>query len=753
MKILTRYLKPFALLLLVCVLLLFGQALSDLNLPNLMSRIVNTGVQQNGIEHAAPSALNQEAYALISTFLDEDGRALFSEHYTQRQSGDPAENTGWLPRANTRLGTRYADILPGASETLYVLNNTDNASLEKIDRAMGVSAWTFIYLLRDLSGQQETDSESAGINDLDRDALREILPVILQLPPAAIQDARTRAEALDDMILAQSGVLFTRSFYEELGVDLGAMQNAYILKIGLWMLLIAFLGGVATILVSLISSRVAAGAARDIRADVFGKVESFSAAELDHFSTASLITRTTNDVSQIQMLLTFGIRMVCYAPMMAIGGVIMAISKSTSMSWLIAAACVVLAGLMLIVFSVAMPRFKKIQKLVDRLNLVSRESLSGLLVIRAFGTQSHEEERFDGVNKDLTAVNLFIQRVMVLMMPFMMLIMNGMSVLVIWSGSHQIAESQLQIGDMVAFIQYAMQIIMSFLMISMMFIFIPRAAVSADRIKEVLDTKPSIRDPEHPAAFVPDLKGVVTFKNVSFRYPGAEEEVLSGISFTARPGETTAIIGSTGSGKSTLIHLMLRFYDITGGSLTFGGAEVKDLRQSDLRDKIGFIPQKGLLMTGTIRSNLAYGRPEATDTELESAAAVAQALSFIQEKPGGFDEPIAQGGVNVSGGQKQRLSIARALVKKPDVFIFDDSFSALDFKTDLSLRRALKETTGDSTVIIVAQRINTIQHAEQIIVLDHGRIVGTGTHRELLQSCEEYREIATSQLSEEELAL
>jgi ATP-binding cassette subfamily B protein len=517
------------------------------------------------------------------------------------------------------------------------------------------------------------------------------------------------------------------------------------------MLLRALGGGVSTVLVSYISSRVAAGVARNLRQDIFSKVESFTNAEFDRFSTASLITRSTNDVTQVQMLLMIGIRMIFFAPIMAVGGVVMALDKSVSMSWIIGLACAVLLGLILVVFAVAMPKFKLIQKLIDRLNLVARESLSGMMVIRAFGTQRHEEDRFDAANRDLTKTNLFVNRVMVTMMPVMMLIMNGLTLLIIWVGARQISDSAMRVGDMMAFMQYAMQIIMSFLMISMMFIFVPRAAVSAERIAEILSAETSVKDPENPKKPVPSRRGLVEMKNVSFRYQGAGEDALENLSFTARPGETTAIIGSTGSGKSTIANLLLRFYDATRGQVLVGGVDVREMSQHELRKSIGFVPQKGNLLSGTIESNLKYGDRNAADEVMKKSAEVAQALGFIEEKPEGFGDPIAQGGSNVSGGQKQRLSIARALVKKPDIFIFDDSFSALDFKTDVALRRALKEYTGGSTVILVAQRVGTIMHAEQILVLDEGRLVGRGTHMELLRDCPTYYEIASSQLSKEEL--
>jgi ATP-binding cassette subfamily B protein len=481
-------------------------------------------------------------------------------------------------------------------------------------------------------------------------------------------------------------------------------------------------------------------------------VESFSGAELDTFSTASLITRATNDVMQVQVLLAFGVRMICYAPLMGVGGVVMAVRKSVSMSWIIALAALVLLGLVLLVLTAAVPRFQVIQKLVDRLNLVSREELTGLMVIRAFGAEEQEHRRFDAANTELTKVNLFLNRLMSGMMPAIMLLMNGVTVLIVWVGGHRIAASEMPVGDMQAFMQYAIQVIMSFLFVAMAFVFIPRAAVSARRVAEVLDAEPSLRDPETPQAFDPNKRGVVEFQNVSFRYRGAEADALSGVTFTARPGETTALIGSTGSGKSTVAHLILRLYDVTGGSVSVGGADVRAVPQHALRETIGFVPQKGTLLSGTVASNLRYGRPDAPEEDLRRAAEVAQAREFIEEKDGGYGAAVAQGGGNVSGGQRQRLSIARALLKNPDVLIFDDSFSALDFKTDVKLRRALGGAFSAATKIVVAQRVGTILHAEQILVLSEGRIVGRGTHRELLESCPVYYEIASGQLSKEELA-
>ena len=550
----------------------------------------------------------------------------------------------------------------------------------------------------------------------------------------------------------QSGISLCRGFYKEIGMDTDKIQFNYIFKIGAFMLLIALIGGAATISVSYLGSKIASGAARNLRSDIFKKVESFSNHEFDKFSTASLITRTTNDVTQIQMMMVFAIRMICYAPIMGIGGIIMALKKSVSMSWVIALACILIIGLISVIFSIAVPRFKIVQKLIDKLNLVSRENLNGLMVIRAFGTQKFEAERFNNSNKDLADNTLYVSRIIILMFPLMMLIMNLIQVLVVWVGADKIAASALQVGDMMAFLQYAMQVIMSFLMISIMFIMIPRAAVSGDRIYEVLSIEPSIKDPKNPKEFKKDKFGYVEFKNVSFHYSGAGENVLEHITFTAKPGETTAFIGSTGSGKSTLVQLIPRFYDVTSGEVLINGVNVKDITQHKLREQIGYVPQKGILFSGTIKSNLTYGSEDADEETIKSSAEIAQASDFISKLPGEYNSEIAQAGVNVSGGQKQRLSIARALVKNPPIYIFDDSFSALDFATDAALRHELKKHTSESTILIVAQRVGTIMDADQIIVLNEGKIVGIGTHKELLKSCPTYYEIASSQLSKEELA-
>jgi ATP-binding cassette subfamily B protein len=553
-------------------------------------------------------------------------------------------------------------------------------------------------------------------------------------------------------MIIQIAVGAVKAEYSALGMDTAKLQTNYIIHAGVLMLLLSLLSITCTMIVGFLSAKTAAGASRDIRKYVFQKVESFSNTEFNKFSTASLITRSTNDVTQIQMVIIMMMRMVFYAPIIGVGGIIRAIGKSANMWWIIALAVVVLLGLILVVFSIALPKFKIIQSLIDRLNLVIRENLSGMMVIRAFNMQTFEENRFDKANQDLTSNSLFINRVMVIMMPLMMLIMNGVTLLIIWVGAHQVASSAMQVGDMMAFMQYAMQIVFAFLMLSMMFIILPRASVSGGRIAEVLETEPVIKDPSLPEKFSQPFIGTVEFRNVCFRYPSALEDVLHDISFTSLPGQTTAFLGSTGSGKSTIVNLIPRFHDVTDGSILVSGTDIRNVLQSDLRDKIGYIPQKGMLFSGTIESNLLYADENASPEDLLVAAEISQAQEFISSNPEGLQAEVAQGGANVSGGQKQRLSIARALVKKAPIYIFDDSFSALDFKTDAALRRSLKEKTASSTVLIVTQRVSTIKNAEQIIVLHEGRIVGKGTHRELMDGCEVYRDIALSQLSKEELA-
>lgn len=736
MKKLARYLKPYAGWILLCVVLLFAQAMCELNLPNLMSDIVNVGLQQGGIEDKAPRVLSKNGLKLLSPFVDESDRSALETGYTTEALSDS-------------LKKEFPDAISGET---YVLSEdeTKKTSAEEAYSHASAAMLQFFQSMAKQNGEELNLSDSDA-SSMDFGAIYEMLPTLSQMPPQAFAGAIDASKNMDPSLSSQIGIVLTKGFYGELGVDTDAMQNSYILRTGLLMLGITLLNALAAVMIGFLASRIAAGGARTLRKDIFAKVESFSNAEFDRFSTASLITRTTNDVTQVQMLVVMGLRMVCYAPIIGIGGIIMALGKSVSLSWIVALAVIVLLGTILVIFSIAMPKFKIVQKLVDRLNLVTRENLSGMMVVRAFGNQKREEARFEKANSNLTKTNLFINRVIVFMMPFMTLIMNGVMLMIVWFGSKQIEASTMQVGDMMAYMQYAIQIIMAFLMIAMMFIMVPRAAVAADRIAEVLGTKPSIRDPESPVSLPVPVRGEVAFHDVSFAYPNAEENALEHLTFTAKPGETTAFIGSTGSGKSTLVHLILRFYDVTEGSITLDGVDIRNLTQKDLRAQIGFVPQKGLLFSGDIASNIRYGNENATEGEVRHAAETAQASEFIDAFPKGLETGIAQGGTNVSGGQKQRLSIARALAKKAPVYIFDDSFSALDFKTDAALRRALSSDTAGAAVLIVAQRVSTIMRAEQIVVLDEGKIVGIGTHKELLETCPTYREIAESQLSEEEL--
>jgi ATP-binding cassette subfamily B multidrug efflux pump len=743
---LIKYLKPYTFLILLTIVLLFVQANAELALPDYLSNIVNNGIQQNGVENAVPEAIRQSEMEKLFIFMSPEEKTLVLDNYLLV---DPTS-----PEAD-----QYLDQYPAlADEPIYVLKEVDQAVLEQLNLVMG-KAFVVVSSIEQIIADPSKAAAMGQMLGFDPSRIpagTDVFDLLAKMTPEQLSQMSVtineRFATLGESMINQMAVGAVKSEYEALGVDTIQLQRNYIMRTGGIMLLISLLAGICTIVVGFLASRTAAGAARDIRKEEFKKVESFSSAEFDKFSTASLITRSTNDVTQVQLVIFMTMRMVFYAPIIGIGGIIRAIDKSANMWWIIAVAVVALLSLILIVFSISLPKFQIMQSLIDRLNLVMRENLSGMMVIRAFNKQEDEAQRFDKANRDLTNTSLFVARVMVTMMPIIMLLMNSLSILIIWVGAHQVAESTMQVGDMMAFLQYAMQIVFAFLMMSMMFIFLPRAAVSGGRIADILETEISITDPTDPKQLDGRFRAEIEFRNVSFRYPGALDDVLHNISFTARPGETTAFIGSTGCGKSTVVNLIPRFYDVTGGAVYLDGIDIRTVRQEDLRDKIGYIPQKGTLFSGTIESNLRFADQNASFEELEEAADIAQASEFIFSKEEGLTAEIAQGGSNVSGGQKQRLAIARALVKKPPIYIFDDSFSALDFKTDAALRKALKQKTGESTVLIVTQRVATIKNADQIIVLDEGRVVGKGKHLELMDSCETYQEIALSQLSKGELA-
>ena len=746
-----RYLKPYTWMILLAIVLLFIQANCDLALPDYMSKIVNNGIQQGGVENAVPAAVRQSEMGHLTLFMNAADQAAVMSSYTLITPSSPDYDI-------------YLKQYPALSNApIYVLNETGQAQIAALNPLMARSMLVVSgieTIMANPSKAAETMGSSGGMGtgfDLSKlPAGTDLFALLAKMPDAQRSQITTaigsKFSALGESMVIQAAVVRVKAEYDALGVNTEQVQTNYILRTGGIMLLISLLSVTCVVIVSFLSARTAGGVARDLRRSVFRKVEGFSNAEFDHFSTASLITRSTNDITQVQMVVVMMIRMVFYAPIMGVGGIIHAIGKDSSMWWLIAVAVAMLISLIVVVFTFVQPKFKLIQKYIDRLNLVMRENLSGMMVIRAFNKQPFEEQRFDQANLDLTGVTLFVNRVMVIMFPMMMLIMNGLMLVILWVGSHQVAEAKMQVGDMMAFMQYAMQIVFSFLMMSMMFIILPRASVSAGRIAEVIDTEPTIRDPQKPRRLNGFFKGLVEFQNVSFRYPHAEEDVLHDITFSAQPGQVTAFIGSTGSGKSTLVNLIPRFYDVTGGKVLVDGIDIREVTQHDLRAHIGYIPQKSSLFSGTIASNLRYADESAPDDLLREAAEIAQAQEFIDAKAEGIDAEISQGGMNVSGGQKQRLSIARALVKHAPVYIFDDSFSALDFKTDAALRRALKDKTADSAMLIVTQRVSTVKNADQIIVLDEGRIMGKGTHSELMKTCETYREIALSQLSAEELA-
>ena len=735
MRNLFQFLKPYAprVLLILCVLVV--QAYCDLSLPTYTSNIVNVGIQQSGIDEEIPENISEEEMNRLLLFVSEDDRQDIQDAY--EKSSESFDYDGEV--------LTLKDSVKSDNEKLDALTEEMKLPMMLTDGFENGSDTT-----KQMEGQlKEQMSQVPGIEKM---SVFDIFGMMDDTQRAAIVDKITeQMDKMPDSILDQAAISYVKSTYEQIGLDTGHMSTVYILKTGAKMLGLAALGMAASILACLMASRVGAKVGRGLRRDTFRKVIGFSNAEFDKFSTASLITRSTNDIQQIQFLTVMILRIVLYAPVMAIGGILKVSKTNVDMFWIIGLAVLLIVMVVAVLFIVVMPKFKIVQNMVDKLNLVSREILTGLPVIRAFHTEKHEEERFDKANKDLTKLNLFVNRAMTFMMPTMMLVMNGITVLIVWVGGHSINDGAMQVGDMMAFIQYAMQIIMSFLMICMISVMLPRAAVSAERVDEVLKSETKIHDPKEPKTLPKNGKGEVAFEHVSFHYPGAEEDVLHDITFTAKPGETTAFIGSTGCGKSTLVNLIPRFYDVTEGKITIDGQDVRDLTQHELRDKLGYVPQKGVLFSGNIASNIMFGNPAGSEQEMTEAAQIAQAVEFIDTKPERYKSPISQGGANVSGGQKQRLSIARAIAKHPDVYIFDDSFSALDYKTDTVLRSALKEKTTDSVVLIVAQRISTILHAEQIIVLDDGKIVGKGTHEELLKTCDAYYQIAASQLSESEL--
>ena len=745
---LLKYLKKSVGPILIILVLLIIQAFCDLALPDYTSNIVNVGIQQGGIESTIPEVIRASEMDKILLFVSDDDKEYILDNYKLLNSES-------LNKDELKEYEKDYPIIK--EESLYKLDTKDE---EKIDKLKSIFEKPMLIV----SGFEKDSDE---VKEMKENIISSLPPQMTQGGDVEIFEAFSimsseqlnqitsqMNEQFDEMpesILDQGAISYLKGEYESIGIDVDKNQTNYIFLAGAKMLGVALISATMAILVGFIASKVAANTSRELRSDVFKKVMSFSSAEMDKFSTASLITRSTNDIQQIQMVIVMLLRMVLYAPILGLGGVFKVLSTETSMTWIIALAVGVIIAIVFVLFLTVMPKFKIVQKLVDRVNLVAREIITGIPVIRAFSTQKHEEERFDVANKALTRTNLFVNRIMSGMMPLMMFIMNGVTLLIVWNGAKGVDSGAMQVGDMMAFIQYAMQIIMSFLMITMVSIMLPRAAVSAVRVDEILTTDPTIKDMDDLEDFKDSERGIVEFKNVSFRYPDADEDVLTDISFTAKPGETTAFIGSTGSGKSTLINLIPRFFDVTSGEILVDGVDIRKVSQHDLRDKIGYVPQKGVLFSGTIESNIKYGKDDATMSEVEKAAQIAQATEFIDTKPDKFETQIAQGGTNVSGGQKQRLSIARAVAKNPDIYIFDDSFSALDFKTDATLRKALKKETGNSTVLIVAQRISTILNAEQIIVLDEGKIVGKGTHKELLKDCEVYKQIALSQLSKEEL--
>ena len=730
-----KFLKPYAAAVAAIICILVVQAYCDLSLPTYTSDIVNVGIQQGGIDEALPDTISKKDLNHLLLLVPLDRQKIVKNAYTESVEKYDYNGTVMELKASVKEDKKKVDRLSEIlGKPMLMAAGFDSGSdmTKKIEEQMR--------------------TQMSGIPNVDKMDIYDMLEFMgAEGRNALIGQMDQQMDSMQDSIIAQAAAGYIKDAYIHIGIDTDQIETTYILHTGAKMLALAFLGMAASILVGLLASRVGAGVGRRLRENVFRKVVGFSNAEFDKFSTASLITRSTNDIQQIQLLLVMILRMVLYAPIMAIGGIWKVFHTNVDMSWIIGLAVAVIIVIVGFLFLVVMPKFKLIQNQVDKLNLVSREILTGLSVIRAFGTQKYEEERFDDANKALTKTNLFVNRAMTFMMPLMMFVMNSIAVLIVWVGGHSINDGAMQVGDMMAFIQYTMQIIMAFLMICMISVMLPRAAVSAGRVDEVLTSETMIHDPKNPSHIPEEGKGKIVFDHVSFRYPGAEEDVLHDISFTAEPGKTTAFIGSTGCGKSTLVNLIPRFYDVTDGKITIDGKDIRNVSQHELREKLGYVPQKAVLFSGDIASNILYGNPDGSEAEMTEAATIAQATEFIEQKKKKYKSSISQGGSNVSGGQKQRLSIARAIARHPDVYIFDDSFSALDYKTDATLRAKLKEKTSESTVMIVAQRISTILHADQIIVLDDGQIVGKGTHKELLKNCEAYYQIASSQLSENEL--
>ena len=804
---LLKFLKPYAGAVVAIVCILVVQAYCDLSLPTYTSDIVNVGIQQGGIDETVPDTISKKDLNHLLLLVKSDQQDTVKNAYTKSEKNYDYKGTVMELKSSVKEDEKkMGELSEILAKPMLLASGFDSGSdmTEKIENQLRtqmkkqveakqaeakaqmeeaqkeaqakiqeqfagalaaaqtpeaqaqVQAQMQAAKQQAAAQMQEAQKQAAAqmseIPDFDKMDIYEMLDFMgVDGRDQLVKQMNKQLNKMQDSIIEQASSVYIKNAYDHVGVDTDKIETNYILNTGGKMLALAFLGMAASILVGLLASRVGAGVGRGLRENVFRKVVGFSNAEFDKFSTASLITRSTNDIQQIQLLIVMILRMVLYAPIMAIGGIWKVFHTNVSMSWIIGVAVAVIVVIVAFLFFVVMPKFKLIQTQVDNLNLVSREILTGLSVIRAFGTQKHEEERFDDANKALTKTNLFVNRAMTFMMPLMMFVMNSITVLIVWVGGHSINDGAMQVGDMMAFIQYTMQIIMAFLMICMISVMLPRAAVSASRVDEVLTSETMIHDPQMPKKIPEAGKGKVVFDHVCFRYPGAEEDVLHDISFTAEPGKTTAFIGSTGCGKSTLVNLIPRFYDVTGGKITIDGEDIKDITQHELREKLGYVPQKAVLFSGDIASNIMYGNPDGSHEEMVEAASIAQATEFIEQKKKKYESPISQGGANVSGGQKQRLSIARAIAKHPDVYIFDDSFSALDYKTDATLRAQLKDKTADSTVMIVAQRISTILHADQIIVLEDGQIVGKGTHKELLKNCDAYYQIASSQLSEKEL--